>query len=708
MISARISRLTELTMNGEMYAYPKATEYDRNDIFLSEDECSVKRLCEYIQNQEPVLTEFQTMTGFINFDHSVCADAFRRKGHASCRALMQTHYKNPVENLSTLEWQHATADYQTVLEKGLLGMIEEIHESEKHHTAPERLAFLSGLLKVTNALISWANKCADRALQFSETVEDPTYKANLIRLSQTLRRVPAHPPATFYEAVLTIYFCFFADPDSVGMPDRYLAPFYFRDLARNTLTREQAKEYLQELFLMLQAATHYKSNVFTRGGESHFCIGGYLPNGEDGFTDLSHLILEALVEIPTYIPQVTLRWTLKTPREAFRFALDCERRDPYKRIAFQNDEKRLKCYTELCGFPFEKAVSYTTVGCNEPAFVGTITGSTSAINLLRSTETLFHKKSESILNAQTFDEFYEIFLKEFFADLDKALKMDDDYNRVRARDVNYLSSIFFQGCIKRAKSMTQGAGETVVASPFCMGITNVIDALIVVQQFVFDEKLFTMSELVTALQKNWQGFEDMRALILRCGDFFGNDTERSNAVARRFYQSIYEHLKGKKNLFGYQWLIGDLTGYVPHFKWFGENMGATPDGRRAGDALKFGLGQSEGRDREGLSALLNAIAAVDPNGIGCGATVTNLMIDEQLVKNDASFEKTVDLLRTYFEKGGVHFQLTYVSKEDLLKAKENPDAYKSLRVRVSGFSDYFVKLNGALQDDVISRTQQKG
>ena len=79
MISARISRLTELTMNGEMYAYPKATEYDRNDIFLSEDECSVKRLCEYIQNQEPVLTEFQTMTGFINFDHSVCADAFRRK-----------------------------------------------------------------------------------------------------------------------------------------------------------------------------------------------------------------------------------------------------------------------------------------------------------------------------------------------------------------------------------------------------------------------------------------------------------------------------------------------------------------------------------------------------------------------------------------------------------------------------------------------------
>lgn len=691
-------------MKGEMYAYPKNVEYDRNDIFLSEAACSVKRLCEFIQDQEPVLTEYQTMTGFINFDGSVCGDAFRRRGHISFQELKKSHYKNPVDNLSTFEWQHATADYQTVLEKGLLGIIEQIQESEKHHTDPEKLEFLNCLLKVTNAIIEWANKCADRTYEFSKSVENPEYKENLIRLSETLRRVPAHPPKTFYEAVLTIYFCFFVDPDSVGMLDRYLAPFYFRDLTQGSLTRDEAKEYLQELFLMLQAATHRNSCNFTRGGESHFCIGGYLPNGEDGFNDLSHLILESLVELPTYIPQVTLRWTKKTPREAFRFALDCERNDPYKRIAFQNDEKRLKCYTEICGFPFEKAINYTTIGCNEPAFVGTITGSTSAVNFLRSTETLFHKKPERILTAKTFDAFYEIFLEEFFTDLDTALDLDDSYNRVRARDVNYLSSILFQGCIEKATSMTQGAGETVVASPFCMGITNTIDALIVVRQFIFDEKLFTMSELVKALKNNWQGYEDMRTLILKKGDFFGNDTKRSNEVARQFYQSIYEHLKEKKNLFGYQWLIGDLTGYLPHFKWFGANMGATPDGRCAGDALKFGLGQSEGRDREGLSALLNAIATVDPNGIGCGATVTNLMIDEQLVRNEESFEKTVDLLLTYFEKGGVHFQLTYVSKEDLLRAKENPDTYKSLRVRVSGFSDYFVKLNCALQDDVISRT----
>ena len=227
------------------------------------------------------------------------------------------------------------------------------------------------------------------------------------------------------------------------------------------------------------------------------------------------------------------------------------------------------------------------------------------------------------------------------------------------------------------------------------------------KQFVFDEKIVTMEELIAALKANWQGYEDLRTLILNRGDFFGNDTPRSNEVARKLYQSLYDFLKGKKNLFGCQWLIGDLIGYNVHHKWFGERMEATPDGRYRGDSLKFGLGQSEGKDRNGLTALLNSVATVDPNGIGCGSTITNIMLDEQLVKNDGHFEKTVDMLETYFKNGGVHFQLTYVSREELLNAKVSPENYKNLRVRVSGFSDYFVKLNAALQDDIIERTTQR-
>ena len=174
------------------------------------------------------------------------------------------------------------------------------------------------------------------------------------------------------------------------------------------------------------------------------------------------------------------------------------------------------------------------------------------------------------------------------------------------------------------------------------------------------------------------------------------------------YEDLYHYIKNKRTTYGYPILIGDHTGYMLHFKWFGEGVGASPDGRFAGEPLRFGLMQSEGHDREGLTALLTAIATVDASGIGCGSTVTNFSIDKNLVDNDESFEKLVDLFLAYFTAGGVHFQLTYVSREDLIEAKACPEKHSSLRVRVSGFSDYFVKLNESLQDELIKRTEQKG
>ena len=706
-MTERIKKLTELTLFGSMYVTPIKTKFDEADNALSRQELESKRICEYIMNQEPKLTEYSAMTGFFSFDGSVVGDAFRRGGHRYTQEAIQQFYLKPVDNLSTMEWQHATADYAKVLSRGISGIIADIDESIRIHTNEEEISFLLALKRVAYALISWAHKCADRALAFSETVENLQYRNNLQKLAASLRKVPENPPETFYEAILCIYICFSADPDSVGTLDRYLFPYYEADIKNGILTRDQAAEYLQELFLMLQAATHVTSSRFTRGGESHFCVGGYLPNGEDGFSDLSRLIIESMIELPTWIPQVTLRWTKKTPHEAFRFAMDCERRDPHKRIAFQNDEKRIKCYTEICKIPFEQAVGYTTVGCNEPAFLGGIIGSNSKINFLHSMETVFHKKSEEIQKADCYEDFFEIFKQEMFSDLTKAFEYDDLYNQERAKDINYVSSIFFNGCIENAKSLTQGGCHTVVASPMCIGIPNVIDSLCVVKQFVFDEQLFTMKDLIDALKANWLGYEDMRTLILKKGVFFGNDDDRSNEVAQRLYRELYDFLKEKTNLYGYHWLVGDLLGYNVHHKWFGDHTRATPDGRALGDKLKFGLGQSEGRDHNGLAALLNAVAKIDPNGIGCGSTVTNVTLDRQLIQNDENFEKTVDMFLTYFQNGGVHFQLTYVSKDDLLRAKQTPQNYKNLRVRVTGFSDYFVKLDEAIQDDVIERTEQK-
>ena len=186
------------------------TEYDREDLFLSRQQRESKQLSEFILNQEPVLTEYSKMTGFFNCDSSVVGDAFHRIGHKVWEEVRAKFYLKAIDNLSTLEWQHATADYQKVLDKGIRGIIEEIDESLKIHTETEEAEFLNALKCVANALIGWAHKCSRRALEFSRTVEHPEYKANLERLAATLLKVPHHGKKSdateaFVEAVQPAY-----------------------------------------------------------------------------------------------------------------------------------------------------------------------------------------------------------------------------------------------------------------------------------------------------------------------------------------------------------------------------------------------------------------------------------------------------------------------------------------------------------------------
>ena len=705
-MTERIKRLLELTMAGEMYVCPVETELGKWDENRSRIDNEVERLCRYILNQRTKITTDSAFCGRFNFDGSVVGDAFKRGGHYYTGKALEKYYLKPQKNLSTMEWQHATADYKRVLEVGIEGIIEDIDASlEKHAGDGEKTEFLLGLKRVAHTLVAWCEKCACEVREAARGAQDND-RARLNRLADSLLRVPRYKPNSFYEAVLSIYVCFSADPDSLGTLDRFLSPFYFADLERGVLTVEEAAEYLQELFLMVQASTPKESPHFTRGGESHFCIGGYGADGKDTFNEMSRLIAKSMVELPTYIPQVTLRWTNELDYKDFCYIMELERRDPHKRIAFTNDEKRIRAYTQICGIPFDRAVSYTMVGCNEPAFLGAITGSNSKGNILRCMETLFHKKRGELACLPDFDSFYKVFESELYSDLEKIFEYDDLYNRERAKDFSYISSLFFNGCVENGKSLTQGGGDVVVASPMLIGVTNLIDSLITVKQFVYDEGAFTMGELADALVSDWQGYERMHALILKRGKFFGNDDPVSLNMGKRLYESLYKYYKNKKNDFGYPWLVGDLLGYNEHHKWFGEQTGATPDGRRSGELIKFGLSQSEGRGREGLFALLKSIATVDENAIGCGATVTNIMLDKAMVENDESFSKLCKMLEEYFKMGGVHFQLTYVSHRDLVCAKAEPDKYKGLRVRVTGFSDYFVKLKESIQDDIIRRTEK--
>ncbi len=706
-MNSRIAYLAEKTVKGELWTETVTTEYDRKDLLLSPIVAQAKRTREYILNQEPRVLPENALTGYLRFDGSIPGEIFNRFGHKNFQEMMGKFYNKPLNNLTTFEWQHSVADYDKVIKVGISGLMAEIQASKEKHTDPARLEFLDALEEVAHTIIDWAHKCALKAEKVSAETNNPEYKENLMRLASALRKVPENSAESFYEALLTVYIIYAYVPDSIGTIDRYLYPFYVKDIASGALTREKAKEYLAELFLMLQARISIESDRFYRGGESHFCIGGYLPNGEDGFNELSSLVLETLIELPTWIPQVSLRWTKKTPTSILRNVLDMSRKDPNNRIAFVSDEPRIKGLMEYAELSYEDAVSYTMVGCNEPALPGGQILGVDATNATRCLGTVFHKRCDDIIKSKSFDEFYEIFEEEFSADLKESIAINETFQKVRARDCNIVSSMFFRGCIENAKSMTEQDSMTKYSAIVdLIGLTTVIDSLSITKQLVYDEKLIDMKELTKALAANWKGYEELHSLIVSKGHFFGNDDDHSNEVAKRVVNTLRRTLGSKDNYWRKKMIVGDLIGYNQHNKWFGDELGATPDGRYAGDSVSFGRGPYDGRDREGLTALMNSVVKYDEHCLLTGPSVTNMLLDERILTDDESFEKFVSMIEAYLHMGGLHAQFNFVSEETLKDAKINPEKHKNLRVRVSGFSDYFNNLNSDLQDEVITRAQK--
>lgn len=706
-MTERIKKLTELTLSGKIYPRIKKVEFDRNDIFLPKSKMTVKRIHDYVLAQESLLTEYQAMTRPCILDPAQVEPDYMHYGSTeSSRPLLSDFYCKPIDNLSTFEWQHATADYSSILKLGIKGLIKKIKHSKKlYESDPEKLDFLECLEVVANTLTEWAHKCSLQALEAANTAKSSDARVNLLRLSEALKKIPENPPETLYEAILFINILFTYEPDSVGTLDRTLYPYYKSDLEKGIETQESAKELLQEFFLMLQANIPPESDRFTRGGESHFCVGGYDESKNDVFNDFSMLIIEALIEIPSFIPQVSLRWTDKLPFETFKKVLYMAINDANQRIAFINDPVKIHSAMHVSGFPYEVACRYSSVGCNEVAYPGCFVSGSSNTNFLRSMENTMYNRSEAIINANSFEEFFGIYKEEMFADIDLMLKYDAEFMKIRGCDNYYATSLLFTDCIEAGKSFTQGACRYATTGVGLIGVTNVIDSLCIIKQFVYDEKITTMQNLIDALKNDWHGHDILLYRIKKKGRFFGNDDETSNYVAKLLFDTLYEHVKDKKNFLGYPISFGNLQGYNPHHQLFGQATKATPDGRHNGDMLKFGLGQSEGYDREGLTALLNSVAKCDEHGIITGgANVTNITIEPQLVKSPDIFPKTAKMLEAYFKNGGSQFQLNFVSREDLENAKIMPEKHQNLRVRVSGFSDFFVRLDNSIQDDIIERT----
>ncbi len=711
MLSKQVMALAETLRERDLYPDTVKVEYDDADLMLTDVALNAKRMREYLLAQPVDLENAVHFCGHFHFDGSIVGDVFTRIGHPNFAKIRDRYYPGPTENLVTFEWQHSTANFAKVIDCGLRQHVAEIDRSLCRLARDERAADLLRAMRYTcETLILWAHRCADECEQAAAQTADEGHGRELLKMAEILRHVPENPARTFREAIQVIYLLFTCLPDSLGTLDRYLLRLYRQDVEKGILTKDEAADYLAELFISVCAFTSHKSSNWDKGGESHFAVGGMQPDGSDGYQELTDLIVDTMMQLPLIRPQVSVRFTKKTPYEIVKKILGCALTDPYMRFALIGDEPRLKGMTEVGRIPLQDALNYTMVGCNEPALRGGIWFGGCTSNGVRCLTNLLYNRTDEVCACGTFEEVYALFEEEFEKDISLILQYINGFNTARAKDRNVVSSIFIDGCTETGISVSEGGGRLSCCGTNLMGFTCLIDSLTLIRQLVFLEKRVGMRKLIETMHADWEGDEgeELRQYILKKGRFFGNSDELSDEMGRRVCETIWLRTKDKTDMFGNHLLIGTQQGYRPHNVWFGAGTPATPDGRKNGDAFMTGTGQTAGKDRNGFTALLNSVRQLDEHCAVTGPYVCNVYLDESLIKDPDHLEKTARIVYDYFMHGGLHMQINYVSKDDLLRAKQNPGDYPTLRVRVSGFSGHFVNLPESLQDDIIRRTSISG
>ena len=704
--AGRIQRLLARALDHDVRPKAAAIKYDPEDMRLPEPVRIGKRLKEFMSAQPVTVREDEELVGWLTFDGSVESDLFQRIGHRHFwKVGYGTYYCKPQDALATFEWQHSCIDFEKVIRFGLVGLREEIAQSKgKWSGNKDRLDYLHGMELTMDGIEARVRNCAARCRELAAEAPDAARRAKLLEMAARCERVPLGPAGSFLDGVQSVYFCYDFLADAIGRVDQYLAPLYFADIAKGALTPAQAEEALQELFIYIHAHTSHSSGNYTRTAESHMTVGGVTKDGKDGWSDFSRLVVESCLALNLLRPEISFRWHPGTKRETLRFILDCERRDPNMRVALDGDVPRIEAYARRFNVPIEEARDYCMTGCNECIFPGGVSFGGTKVNALRCMDRLFRLRREELCACGSWDEFRALFEREFHADMAEVFAWCDKFNEIRSRDCNVLSALFLKGCIDNAESPTRGGCSRSIPQIFLMGTPNLIDSLCVVKQFVFDERRCTMSELVAALAADWKGHEALREDIARHGKFYGANDPFTNGMAQLVHTSLARFAEGRRDRHGLKYDFGNLMGYNDHIGLFGALTGATPDGRKSGETLSFGCGPSMNRGADAATSQLLAAAKMDPEHVMCGGAIMNLTVSPTVLTNDTDFEMLVVLVETYFREGGIHLQLNHVSRETLVDAQRHPEKYPHLRVRVSGFSGYFVKMRKAIQDEIIART----
>jgi pyruvate formate-lyase/glycerol dehydratase family glycyl radical enzyme len=581
-----------------------------------------------------------------------------------------------------------------------------------------------------DAVITFAKRHAEKALELAGDEVDPTRRQELERIAEICSWVPAHAPRDFWEALQSYWFVHLSvitelntwDSFNPGRLDQHLYPFYTRGLEQGTLTDERARELLQCFWIKFNnqpappkvGITEEQSGTYTDFALIN--LGGLTPkDGANAVNELSYLILDIVEEMQLTQPSACVQISTKNPDRFLRRACRVIRKGFGQPSVFNTDVIIKEMLQD--GKSMIDARSGGPSGCVTISAFGkescTLTG---YMNWPKIVELACNNgvdpSSGEQLGPQSGDacEFdsYEQFMDAYKAQLAYFIELKIKGNNVIERlFANFMPapfmSIVMDDCIARGLDYHNGGPRYNPTYIQGVGIGTVTDSLAAVKYHVFDKRDITMDELLAAMAADFKGYDQLHHTLKDHSPKYGNDDDYADSIAEEVFNAYYELLNGRPNTKGGRYRVNLLPTTV-HI-YFGSVIGALPNGRRAGQPVSEGISPSQGSDTNGPTAVIKSVARIDH--ARTGGTLLNMKLNPQVLADDEGIEKLAHLIRSYFRLDGHHVQFNVIDAATLRRAQEKPEQNRDLIVRVAGYSDYFVDVGRDLQDEIISRTEQQ-
>jgi trans-4-hydroxy-L-proline dehydratase len=627
---------------------------------------------------------------------------------------------------------HTVAGYK-IYQKGMLDIIQDVEESiNKLDFINDPLAYdkkeeLKAMEIAGKAMMQFAQRHAEKLEELAFEEKDATRKVELVEMARICRRVPAHAPATFHEVLQHYWFVHLGvvtelnpwDSFNPGRLDQHLYPFYKAETEAGTLTREQAVELLESFWVKFNnhpsppkiGVTALESSTYT-----DFCLinlGGVKPDGTDAVNEMSYILLDVIEEMRLLQPSSMVQLSKLNPDSFIDRAVKITKTGFGQPSIFNTDAIIQELVNQ--GKDIVDARNGGCSGCVESGAFGTESYILCGyFNLPKILEVTLHNGFDTRTQKQIGLKTGSVSEFKTYAQLLEAFKIQvEHFIRIKITGNNAIEKIFMthiptpflsliiDDCVAKGMDYIQGGSRYNTNYIQGVGVGTMTDALTALKKHVFEDKSISLTEFVSALERNFESNDELLYKLLYKTPKYGNDDEAADEQLVDVFNIYYNAVKGHKSPRGADYRI-NLLPTTCHV-YFGSVMHASADGRKAGLPVSEGISPVQGADKNGPTSVVKSAAKIDQ--LHTGGTLLNQKFSPNFFEDDTAIRKVSGLVRSYFRMNGHHIQFNVVNAATLRHAQKHPEKYRNLIVRVAGYSDYFNDLGLDLQNEIIERTE---